>query len=106
MNLGAGCVVDGEVLAVRVSGRLAVELERGPISIGGARREKCQKSRSDPKPAVSPWVAFAITRSREVVTAGTARQKRLACRCSSLTVLSTQNSETISSCHKYARRVG
>ena len=45
---GGWCFVDGEVLAVWVSGRLGVESERGPRSMGGARREKCQKSRCDP----------------------------------------------------------
>jgi hypothetical protein len=37
---GGWCFVDGEVLAVRVSGRLAVELERGAnIDWRGSTRE-------------------------------------------------------------------
>ncbi len=52
-RLGGGwCFVDVEVLAVRVSGRMAVESERGQCRLAWARREKCQKSRSDPKHAV------------------------------------------------------
>ena len=53
---GGWCFVDGEVLAVRVSGRLDVVSERGQYRLAGARREKCQKSRSDPEHA------FAETR--------------------------------------------
>ena len=49
--VGGWCFVDGEALAVRVSGRLAVESERGQYRIGGARREKCQNSRYDPQHA-------------------------------------------------------
>ncbi len=48
---GGWCFVDGEVLAVRVSGRMAAEFERGSVSIGGARRDKCQNSRFDPRHA-------------------------------------------------------
>ena len=53
--LGAGwCFVDGEVLAMRVFGRLAVESERVQYRLAGARREKCQKSRSDPNTEMIP----------------------------------------------------
>ena len=43
--------MDGEVLAVRVSWRLAVELEKGQYRLAGARREKCQNTRSRAAPA-------------------------------------------------------
>ena len=52
--LGGWCFVDGEALAVQVSGRLAVESERVQYRLAGARREKCQKSRSDPNTEMIP----------------------------------------------------
>ena len=53
--LGGGWrFVDGEVLAMRVFGRLAVESERGPIAIGGARRGKCQTQDLTPNTEIIP----------------------------------------------------